>query len=92
MYWLIKHKDSFQNPGQTIPRFLKLNMEKNIFFRQLPLDGFLAKSLRVIKITTKSFPKNLAFGIDFKLWVPGLMHKNKHTQHKRCEKLGRNSD
>ena len=41
---------------------------KKIFLRSLPRSKFLAKALSVkIKIATKSFSKNLFFGVDFKL-------------------------
>ena len=48
--------------------------------------------LRVNKITMKKFLKNFSFEIDFKLEVPAAHVYSEHTQHKRCEKLGRNPD
>ena len=38
---------------------------KKIFLFRLPLSTFLSKTLRVNEIT-KSFPKNLSFGVEFK--------------------------
>ena len=43
------------------------NTKQKVFVGRFPLDRFLAKPLRVNKITMKSFLKNLSFGVDFKL-------------------------
>ena len=48
---------------------------------------FLAKTLRVNKITMQS-----SFEVDFKLYGRPLMYKNECTQYKYREKLGRNTD
>ena len=56
------------------------NELRKVFLRRFSLSSFLAKTLRVNKITVKSFSKNLYFGVDFKLQVPPLIYKiNTHN-------------
>ena len=49
------------------PQARHQNEIRKIFLRRLPLSRFLSKTLNVNKIATKSFSKNLSFGVDFKL-------------------------
>ena len=48
------------------------------------------KPLRTNQIAMKSVSKKFSFLINFKLYVPPLLYKNKDTQHKWCKKLGCN--
>ena len=76
--------------------YLQSRENRNIkpkFLRGLPLSRFLAKNLRVTKITTKSVLKI----IDSQLilnYRPTLnyRYKNYTPQHKWCEQLGCNPD
>ena len=56
-----------QQPGFE-PQARHQNKMQKVFLRRYPLSR--AKALRVNKIAMKSFPKNLSFGIDFKIEGP----------------------
>ena len=58
---------------------IKTKYEKYFFGDFLPLSRFLAKTLKVNKISMKNF-SNLSFGVDFELQVPPLMYRiNAHN-------------
>ena len=60
---------------------------KTYFYADSPAADFWQKILKA----NETAIKNLSIGIDFKLLIPPLIYKI-NTQHKWCEKLGRNVD
>ena len=48
---------------------------KKLFFARIPLNRFLAKALRVNKITMAKFLKHMSFKVDFKMQIPPLICK-----------------
>ena len=57
------------------PQARHQNEVQKIFLQRFPLSRYVAKTLRVNKISMKSFSKILSFGVDFKLQVPPLIYK-----------------
>ena len=74
---LIRHKSLGMYPR---PDIITKYEKKKIFLRRLPLNSFLAKTLRVNTPAMKKFLKNLSYGVNVKLYIPPLTYKlNAHN-------------